>query len=179
MSDEHYEHFVQASAGGREAKLTIRAEGTAACELVKWQMADRTQYSLQGRYEARTEAYGWLRIERVTLAAPSAAITVPIEALGCELIYEVVKVARSPVVEHPNDMLGMSGRWNEWFDLLMFPIGLVVECYYGLKYLIEVDDLEAYPPDLRQHITPEFMRHLEDLVLLMDKLKFARVAGGS
>lgn len=179
MSDERYEHFLQASAGGTEARLTIQDSSAVECALIRWQMSDRTHYSLRGRYEPRTAAYGWLRVEQVILDPQSAAAALPIEALGCELIYEVIKLARSPVVEHPNDMLGMAGRWNEWFDLIVFPIGLVVECYYGLKYLIDIDDLDTYPPDLRQHINADFMRHLEDLVLLMDKLKFARVPGGS
>ncbi len=179
MSDEHYEHFLHASAGSITAKLTIREGGEVECTLHRRIMGDQTQYVLRGRYEPHTEAYGWLRVEQVILDPQAAAVALPIEVLDCELIYEVVKVARSPVLEHPSDMLWMAARWNEFFDLLLFPIGFVSECYSGLKFMIDEGELDEYPPELRQHVNAEFMRHLENLVLLMDKMKFNRAAAGA
>ncbi|MBK8029345.1 MAG: hypothetical protein IPK17_07485 [Chloroflexi bacterium] len=179
MSDEHYEHFVRANAGGLDAKLTIREDGSVECVLHLGGMIKPSRYTLHGRYEPHTDTYGWLRVERVTLYQDEAFIDFPIEALGCELIYEVIKLSRSPVLQHPGDVLWVSAHWNKYFDLLLFPIRHVIECYEGLKYVLENDELDDLPPDLRQHINADFMRHLEDLVLRMDKMKFARVGSGS
>jgi hypothetical protein len=97
---------------------------------------------------------------------------VDLAALEVALIYEYVKVARSPVLYHPDEdlplmaTLGYAG-WNRYFDLLLLADSFVVQV---------VDDMfkgkeEAPDERLRAH----FMHVVHGL----DELKFARITGSS
>lgn len=179
MATEHYEYDLSASAGGTRVTLEIRENGEVEIEY-HWRAMGNLghHYHLYGKHQHISDAHGWLHINQVEDMWNTPAVTVPIEALGGELIYEYVKLPRSRFLQHPEDMLWMAGRWNEYFDLILFVSGFDIECFYGLKYLIAENLLEEIePPEMLVHINDTFMEHLTHLLDGLDRMKFTKMDG--
>jgi hypothetical protein len=139
-------------------------------------MGDPYRYRLYGKHETISDAYGWIRVQRVEDVVQSPAAVIPIEALGAELIYEYVKLPRTRFLQHPEDMLWVAARWHESFDLILFTSNFNLECLDSLKYGVAEGILEeTEPPEKLVHITEAFMEHLTHLLIGLDKMKFTRI----
>ena len=187
MANERYQHTLWTGSGSTDVSLYFQESGEVSCEVhSRWMGADERQYRLVGRYERGSETCGRIFIQQITVQtsdgsspdaqspSPSAEGTgaVDLAALEVALIYEYFKVARSPVLYHPDEdlplmaTLGYAG-WNRFFDLLLIADPFVIQA---------MDDLlkgkeEALPERTRAH----FMHVVHGL----DKLKFARITESS
>ena len=93
-------------------------------------------YRLYGKQEPIFESHGCIRIHRVGNMPHPSAMRIPVEALWTELIYEYIKLPRSRLLQHSQDMLWQAARWNEFFYLIVFTSPFVLECLDSLKYSI-------------------------------------------
>jgi hypothetical protein len=177
MSDEKYEYLLEASAGWTKATLHILDGGAVQCDF-QWSAIGNQgyHYRLYGKQKKISDTYGWISIYQVEDVLRSPTVSLPIHALCTELIYEYVKLSRSPFLQHPGDMLWVAARWHEFFDLILFTSSFVCGCLESLKYVIAEGTLEeTYPEEERTYINNEFVEHCTNLTLGLDKMKFTRV----
>ena len=177
MAEEHYKYSLHASAGWIEAKLTIHNNNDVECELHHSAMGDQGyHYRLYGKLESHSDAYGWIHMHRVEDVRSIVPTRLPIEALAVQLIFEYVKLPRSPLLQHPEDMLWLAARWTESFDLILFTSRFVWECLDSLEYAIAEGILEeTHPPSMVAHIDEVFIEHLTTLLDSLDNMKFAKI----
>lgn len=136
------------------------------------------RYRLYGKHERISEGFGWLRIDRVEDLHQSPTEIVHAEALLIEVIYEYIKVPRSSFPRHPANMLWLAGRWNAYFDLILFTNNFVMESFDSLKLAIEQGTLEEiYPSEMLKHINDALIKHFEILFIDFDKTKFMKIGG--
>lgn len=188
MTNETYQHTLWTGSGSNKATLKVLDNGDVEIEFkMHWMGSGRWNYYLYGKHEAISAFYGWIRIQEVN-AAESPVVgpemsrgTIHIEALGVELIYEYVKIASSPVFQHPQQDLSMMvslgyAGWNESFDLLLLTNTFMLEAFEALKYMMADGTVkELYPAETLEHIDDSLIRHLESLLFVLDKMKFTRV----
>lgn len=174
LPDEKYEYTLQATAGRKDATLYIHDDGAVEGEFHWSTMGNQGyHYRLSGKQEPISAVYGWIRIHQVEDILHAS--TIPIKALGTELIYEYVKLSHSWFLQHPDDMLWFAGHWNEFFDLILFTSPFVLESLDSLKYATAqgiLDDIQ--PAELQVHIDDAFIEHLTNLLVHCDKMKFTK-----
>jgi hypothetical protein len=197
---ETYEHELWTGSGSTRATLQFEASGDIECELhMRWMGSDEHLYHLSGRYEQLSGSYGRIFIRQITVqritrfprpATPAESTTEEVDpfALGTDLMYEYLKAARSPVLYHPGEdltlmrPLGYAG-WNEHFDLVLITAPLITQ---GLDYLRSIQEADSTTgsssfndeisdgDDLPPLPTKSVVKHYENLVFALDKMKFAR-----
>lgn len=186
MTSESYQHELWTGSGSTRALLQFQESGEVTCELhMRWMGTDECHYHLAGRYERLSDTCGRIFIQQASLqqAAQSSPGTqalplarkesriVDLTALGADLIYEYTRVARSPVLYHPDEdltlmsTLGYAG-WNKFFDLLLITDPFVVQVVEDFK------DIHEAPDELLQG-------HLRNLVYVFDKLKLVQITEAS
>ena len=179
MANERYQHTLWTGSGSTEVTLQFQESGDVEGELhMRWMGSDEYRYRLSGKYERISDTCGAIFIHRVSVqqfngSSPSTALSeiqaeeVDLTALEIDLMYEYIKVVRSPVYYHPqhafNAMapVGYAG-WNKIFDLLLITDPFVVEVVESFKEMDEAPD---------EHL----QKRLRTLVYVLDKLKFAKV----
>ncbi|MBO0793540.1 MAG: hypothetical protein J2P36_21680 [Ktedonobacteraceae bacterium] len=186
MTNERYQHELWTGSGSTKASLQFQEPGDIECELHMRSMgADECHYHLTGRYERLSDTYGRIFIQQISVqcvdrASSGAQSSPPSEkkaeevdltTLGTDLIYEYIKVDRSPVFYHPDEdltlmsPLGYAG-WNEFFDLLLITDPFIVQT------VDTFNDAEEAPDERLQG-------HWRNVVYVLDKLKFAKIMESS
>jgi hypothetical protein len=153
VANERYEHELWTGSGFINAILQFQESGDVECELQKrWMGSGEYHYRLSGSYEHLSDTCGRIFIRKVSVqqqldwSSPSAPLSeiqeeeVPLVDLKADLMYEYIKVVRSPVLDHPDGDLpymatfGYAG-WNRFFDIILITSPYVMQCYESLKFL--------------------------------------------
>jgi hypothetical protein len=165
--------------------------------------SDERHYRLHGRNEQLSDGYGRIFIHQVTVqqvtrfspsTKPPERRTEEVDpfALGAGLMYEYLKVARSPVLYHPDEDLTLMqplgyARWNESFDLVLMSAPMITQ---ALDYVRSIQQTDGTPQSLSPEIgegldedddlppipAKSVIEHYGNLVFVLDKTKFAREA---
>ena len=130
------------------------------------------RYHLYGTHEKLSEGSGWLFIDRIQKVTPTPTDEpqdLNIRDFGEALLLDYIRTARTPHLQHPQDMLNMSARWQENFDVLLILPIYVQATIDGLRYMHEEpsDDYDA--PDIQS------VEEVADVLTRLDKGKFERL----
>jgi hypothetical protein len=174
MVNESYQHELWTGSGSTNVSLQLQEGGDVECKLrTRWMGEDECHYYLTGRYEPLSQTYGRIFIQHVNVQQidRSSPENTQIEELDLrqlevDLIYEYIKLDRSPAFYHPDEdlslmsSLGYAG-WNPFFELILITDPFVTQTVDTFK------DIDDAPEERLQ-------KHFRNLVYLLDKLKFAK-----
>lgn len=166
---------VMASAGGFRQEIVVYQDNTV--EIVhdsRTMGIGKERFMLYGRHEMISTGYGWIYIDtihKVTDESPEQFQAVNIDAYDGSLLLEYFRTPGLPHVQHPHDMMNVSARWIEQFDMLLIVQPFVDEMIGGFEYMF------ANPSEYKgaDFTDQQAVEAVAQLLRSLDKQKFSRV----
>jgi hypothetical protein len=134
---------------------------------------ERQRFHLYGSHQKITDHFGWLHINRIEQRSSDIAVDLSIKDVET-ITFEYFRIPQAPHFAHPADMLAhiqLAGNayWNKHFDVFVVLHPFIDEIIAGLHYIFE------HPSEYEELPDEQNVRQIEDLLRMLDKVKFSTV----